>query len=91
MTAEYVETLNIGAGFMGQFEFTKAETVFAQAVALSPNNPYGRLDVAIAVLNQTSDDAQDRAIALFVPLLKNPLVGNWHSNFNCAIHTLLNN
>ena len=56
MTAEYVDTLNIGAGFMGQFEFTNAETAFAQAVELSPNNPYGQLDVAIAVLNQTSDD-----------------------------------
>ena len=80
MTAEYVDTLNIGAGFMGQFDFTKAQTAFAQAVALSPNNPYGRLDVAIAVLNQTSDDAQDRAIALFAPLLKNPLVGT-HASY----------
>ena len=80
MTAEYVDTLNIGAGFMGQFEFTKAQTAFAQAVALSPNNPYGQLDVAIAVLNQTSDDAQDRAIALFAPLLKNPLVGT-HASY----------
>ncbi len=80
MTAEYVDTLNIGAGFMGQFEFTKAQTAFAQAVALSPNNPYGQLDVAIAVLNQTSDDAQDRAIALFAPLLKNPIVGT-HASY----------
>ena len=75
MTAQYLDTLNIGAGFMGQFEFTKAQTAFAQAVALSPDNPFGQLDIAIAVLNQTSDDAQERAIALFAPLLKNSLVG----------------
>ncbi len=65
---------------MGQFEFTKAQTAFAQAVALSPDNPYGQLDVAISILNQTSDDAQDRAIALFAPLLKNPLVGT-HASY----------
>ena len=55
-------------------------TAFAQAVALSPDNPYGQLDVAISILNQTSDDAQDRAIALFAPLLKNPLVGT-HASY----------
>ena len=80
MTAQYVDTLNTGAGLMGQFEFTKAQAAFAQAVALSPDNPYGQLDVAIAVLNQTSDDAQERAIALFAPLLKNPLVGT-HASY----------
>lgn len=60
---------------MGQFEFTKAQKVFEEAVSLSPDNPLGQLDLAISILNQTSDDAQDRAIALFAPLLKNPLVG----------------
>jgi len=74
-TAQYVDALNVGAGWMGQFEFTKAEQAFASAVAMDPANPYGRLDEAIAVLNQTSTDAQDRAIALFAPLLDDALVG----------------
>ncbi len=75
MTAQYVQALDAGAGLMGQFEFENAGASFAAAIAIDANNPYGRLDAAIAQMNQTSDGSQQRAIEMFAPLMMDPIVG----------------
>lgn len=67
--------LNEGAAAMGRFEFAEAEASFAKALADDPNNPYARLDAAIAKLNSTADGAQTQAIAMFEPLLDDQFVG----------------
>lgn len=75
MTPAFTAALNEGAALMGQFEFEKASGAFAAALAIDPNNLYAQLGAAIAQLNQTSDDAQQRAITMFAPLMSDPMVG----------------
>ncbi len=74
-SAQSSEALNDGVAWMGQFEFEKAADAFTQAIAIDPTNQYAKLDRAIAVMNQTSDGSQERAIELLAPLLPDPNVG----------------
>ena len=53
-----------GAGQLRMFEFEAAERTLSEAVALDPSSYDARLDHAIAVLNQTAEGAQRRAIEL---------------------------
>ena len=53
-----------GVGLMGAFEFAEAERAFALAASSAPASREARLGQAIAVLNQSSDGAQERALAL---------------------------
>lgn len=52
-----------GAGLLRRFEFEAAEREFAEAVVADPGCPQARLGHAIAILNQTGEGAQERAIA----------------------------
>lgn len=74
-SAQSIERLNDGAAWMGQFEFVKAADAFTQAIAIDPTNQYAKLDLAIAVMNQTNEGSQERAIELLAPLLADPIVG----------------
>jgi Tfp pilus assembly protein PilF len=66
---DLVAALNQGAAQMGQFDFTAAEATFAAAIAQHPNSRDAKLDLAISILNQSSDGAQERALALLRELL----------------------
>jgi Tfp pilus assembly protein PilF len=68
-TAELVAALNEGAAQMGQFDFAAAESTFAAALAAHPQSRDAKLDLAISILNQSSDGAQERALALLRELL----------------------
>ena len=68
-SAELVAALNEGAAQMGQFDFTAAEATFAKALAAHPRSREAKLDLAISILNQSSDGAQERALALLRELL----------------------
>ncbi len=69
---EALAELERGAGLMGQFEFQRAEEAFRHAQSLAPTWWIPQFNVAVAVLNQTSEGAQERAIALLEPLKKVP-------------------
>jgi tetratricopeptide (TPR) repeat protein len=67
---------NRGIGLMGQFAFEEAERTFAELVgrlAAPTVAPEIRLDarfnLGLSILNQTSDGAQQRAIAIFDEIL----------------------
>jgi tetratricopeptide (TPR) repeat protein len=68
-----VAAFNRGVGLMGAFRFEDAEAAFdALAAELGAEHPFARLatrNLAIARLNQTSDGAQERALALLEPLV----------------------
>jgi Tfp pilus assembly protein PilF len=67
--ADLVAALNQGAAQMGQFDFTAAEATFAAALAQHPKSRDAKLDLAISILNQSSDGAQERALVLLRELL----------------------
>jgi Flp pilus assembly protein TadD len=67
--AELVDALNQGAAKMGQFDFAAAEATFAAALAKHPASRDAKLDLAISILNQSSDGAQERALVLLRQLL----------------------
>ncbi len=54
---------------MGTFDFSAAEATFAAALAQHPKSRDAKLDLAIAILNQSSDGAQERALVLLRELL----------------------
>ena len=60
---------------MGRFEFAKAGEAFAKALAADPEDPFARLDAAIATMNSNDEGAQAEAIALLAPLTGDPFVG----------------
>ena len=64
-----VAGLNRGVGLIGKFDFTEAETALAPLAAA---DPIARLALAIAIMNQTEDGAQERAIVLLDELLAVP-------------------
>ena len=68
-TAELVAALNEGAAQMGQFDFAAAEATFAAALAAHPQSRDAKLDLAISILNQSGDGAQERALVLLRQLL----------------------
>ena len=57
-------------GLMGVFEFADAERAFAAAAAREPASYEARLGHAIAVLNQSSEGAQQRALELLDAMLR---------------------
>ena len=67
--AELVAALNEGAAQMGTFDFSAAEATFAAALAQHPQSRDAKLDLAISILNQSSDGAQGRALVLLRELL----------------------
>ena len=67
--AELVTALNEGAAQMGQFEFAAAEATYAKAVAAHPESREAKLDLAISILNQSGEGAQERALAMLKELL----------------------
>jgi Tfp pilus assembly protein PilF len=67
--ADLVAALNQGAAQMGQFDFAAAEATFAAALAKHPESRDAKLDLAISILNQSSDGAQERALVLLRELL----------------------
>ena len=66
---ELVAALNEGAAQMGQFDFAAAEATFAAALAAHPQSRDAKLDLAISILNQSGDGAQERALVLLRQLL----------------------
>ena len=64
-----------GAAAMGQFDFAAAERAFAAAREKDPQWRDAQLDEAIAILNQSAEGAQERALALFGMLASDPGVG----------------
>lgn len=87
MSEKAAALLNAGAGLMGEFEFEKASEAFGGVLAIDANNPYARLDAAIALMNQTQDGSQARAIELFKPLCADPIVGD-RANYCIALNNL---
>lgn len=81
-TAELVAALNEGAAQMGQFDFTAAEATFARALAANPESRDAKLDLAISILNQSGDGAQERALVLLKQLLSSD-PGNSRADY-CA-------
>ena len=75
LSPQAVKLLNEGAGAMGQFEFAQARGVFDALLASEPSNPYARLNQAIAMMNETTDGSQARAITALEPLSDDPTVG----------------
>ncbi|MBU3727870.1 MAG: tetratricopeptide repeat protein [Phycisphaerales bacterium] len=67
--ADLVAALNAGAAQMGTFDFSAAEATFAAALAQHPQSRDAKLDLAISILNQSSDGAQERALMLLRELL----------------------
>ncbi len=59
-----------GAGQLRKFEFEAAERTFTEAVAADPECHEACLGQAIAILNQTGDGAQERAIGLLDGVLR---------------------
>jgi tetratricopeptide (TPR) repeat protein len=59
-----------GAGELRTFDFVAAERTLAAAIEADPGSYEARLDHAIAVLNQTTDGAQERAIGLLDGVLR---------------------
>ncbi|MDZ4755356.1 MAG: FG-GAP-like repeat-containing protein, partial [Phycisphaerae bacterium] len=78
LTAEQLTAFNRGAGLMGTFAFAEAEAEFAElarelARGLGTAHPVYldvRLDQGLAMLNQTTDGAQERALAVFDEVLQ---------------------
>jgi tetratricopeptide (TPR) repeat protein len=70
--AEVAREVDRGVGLMGAFEFIEAERAFADAAARMPSSYEARLGQGIAVLNQSSEGAQERAIGLLGSVL-----GQW--------------
>ncbi len=58
-----------GVGLLGQFAFEDAEPIFADLSKRNPSDREVKLNWAIAILNQTSEGAQERAIALLDELI----------------------
>ena len=70
LDAATVAALDRGVGEMGMFEFAAAEATFAAVVKTHPALYEARLDHAIAILNQSGDGSQTRAIELLDGILK---------------------
>ncbi len=67
--AEMVEAVNRAVGLMGRFEFEEAAGEF-RAISSQPDAPAeARLNLAIAVLNQSREGAQDEAMEILRALL----------------------
>lgn len=61
---------NRGVGLMGAFEFEEAESVFSELAADHAVDRDVRLNLAIAILNQTGEGAQERALAILEQLAR---------------------
>jgi len=64
-----IALFNRGAGLLGTFEFEQAEKVFTELAAKYPDDREAKLALAISILNQSSDGAQERARTLLEPLI----------------------
>lgn len=69
LDAATIAALDRGVGELGMFEFAAAEATFAGVLQSRPTLYEARLDHAIAVLNQSDDGSQTRAIALLDGIL----------------------
>ncbi|MFO0829049.1 MAG: FG-GAP-like repeat-containing protein [Phycisphaerales bacterium] len=65
-----IARFNEGAGQMGLFAFEDAEKIYAALVAARPQDRDARRNLAIAILNQSVDGAQERALEMLNDLLK---------------------
>jgi hypothetical protein len=73
-----------GIGWIEQFNYPEAAAAFEEAVRFVPDWPGARINLGIALLNQDSPAAFDRAIELFNGVLKaDP--NNPHANFCLGI------